>query len=92
MTKYCNLIGSASFCAHNVNMKTVATLPGHHYGAPFVKVFRTDYSEPRLAGGGAIQVWLVGVASIVTELAPGSETFLRLIRKKIRDPSRHVRC
>ena len=30
MTKYCNLIGSASFCAHNVNMKTVATLPGHH--------------------------------------------------------------
>ena len=24
------------------------------YGAPFVKVFRMDYSEPRLAGGGAI--------------------------------------
>ena len=38
---------------------------GFRNGAPFVKVFRTDYSEPRLAGGGAIQVWLVGVASIV---------------------------
>ena len=30
MTKYCNLIGSASFCAHNVNMKTV---PGHHFSS-----------------------------------------------------------
>ena len=42
---------------HNNELIPVAELHlrwAGNYGAPFVKVFRTDYSEPRLAGGGVI--------------------------------------
>ena len=34
----------------------------------------------------------LGVSTVFSAAAPGSETFPRLVPRKLREPSRHVRC
>ena len=72
---YCRL-GVSSHQNRPHLLKTMARLGAQrfpcfysYYGAPFVKVFRTEYSEPRLTVGG--QYRCVGVARIIVKIFVG---------------------